>query len=197
MIWRFRHQLHSVFASCLCCRECDPPCDLHSHNNCIRSLPSLPPWLLLDVVKKAILDAFQLSDAKDCRLWHRYMTNSYEQVKGESLGDWVQDTVQWVLYVTLVETIGEGREAVNCFTMYSCLLSSFELCHGFNSSYVPLCIHLPSHPPFHQTMTCFRSQGSTLVSWWYWRWRRMMEHGQGDLVIVSQKFNGELLSLKP
>ena len=46
-----------------------------------RSSP--PPCFLSDVVKKAILDAFQISEGKQCRLWHRYMTNSYKQVKGE------------------------------------------------------------------------------------------------------------------
>ena len=37
------------------------------------------------VVKKAIFDAFQISEGKECRLWHRYMTNSYEQVKDDDM----------------------------------------------------------------------------------------------------------------
>ena len=32
-------------------------------------------------------------------------------------------------------------------------------------------------PPSHQMTTCFRSQGSTLVSWWHWKWRRKTERG--------------------
>ena len=40
-------------------------------------------FLVSDIVKNAIMDAFQISEEKECRLWHRYMTNSYEQVKGE------------------------------------------------------------------------------------------------------------------
>ena len=39
--------------------------------------------LFSDVVKNAIMDAFQIPEGKECRLWHRYMTNSYEQVGGE------------------------------------------------------------------------------------------------------------------
>ena len=39
--------------------------------------------LFSDVVKNAIMDAFQIPEGKECRLWHRYLTNSYEQVGGE------------------------------------------------------------------------------------------------------------------
>ena len=40
-------------------------------------------FMVSDVVKNAILDAFQIPEGKECRLWHRYMHNAYEQVGGE------------------------------------------------------------------------------------------------------------------
>ena len=88
-----------------------------------RSSP--PPCFLSDVVKKAILDAFQISEGKQCRLWHRYMTNSYEQVKGE------QGQRQWHSVQRSVESVREGlwdkkaRLCVCWFRVYSSPLSCF------------------------------------------------------------------------
>ena len=38
-------------------------------------------------VKEAAKEVFEISEDKECRLWHRYMTSHYEQVKGQLLSD--------------------------------------------------------------------------------------------------------------
>ena len=73
---------------------------------------SLPPCFLSDVVKKAILDAFQISEGKQCHLWHRYMRNSYEQVKGE------QGQRQWHTVSSVGLWDGKARLCVCWFRMY-------------------------------------------------------------------------------
>ena len=62
---------------CLCWGEGGILCLTISRSTLILSC------LFSDVVKNAIMDAFQIPEGKECRLWHRYMTNSYEQVGGE------------------------------------------------------------------------------------------------------------------
>ena len=76
-----------------------------------RSSP--PPCFISDVVKKAILDAFQISEGKQCRLWHRYMTNSYEQVKGE------QGQRQWHTVSSVGLWDRKARLCVCWFRVYS------------------------------------------------------------------------------
>ena len=132
------------------------------------------PCLFSDVVKKAIFDAFQISEGKECRLWHRYMTNSYEQVKGKKGREQgrSESSVGW----------GRDRETRlwSWFTMYCIYVHTYSTHSPLHltcmfSSQSPI-FSLPL-PPSHEMMTCFRSQGSTPVRWWFWKWRRTMEHG--------------------
>ena len=93
-----------VCVCCMCVRGILCPTIEHS---------SPPPCFLSDVVKKAILDAFQISEGKQCRLWHRYMRNSYEQVKGE------QGQRQWHTVSSVGLWDGKARLCVCWFRMYS------------------------------------------------------------------------------
>ena len=42
-------------------------------------------------VKEAAKEVFEISEDKECRLWHRYMTSHYEQVKGQLLSDCIAE----------------------------------------------------------------------------------------------------------
>ena len=52
-------------------------------------------------VKEAAKEVFEISEDKECRLWHRYMTSHYEQVKGQLLSD---ATVVIVLHTCCLAT---------------------------------------------------------------------------------------------
>ena len=130
-----------------------------------RSSP--PSCFLSDVVKKAILDAFQISEGKQCRLWHRYMTNSYKQVKGE------QGQRQWHNTNGMqrsVESVREGLQNRKA-RLYACwfrmyfsphvpalhLLSSLQL--SFQSTQL-LCslLHFPPDDDMLQESWVFTGQ---------------------------------------
>ena len=123
-----------------------------------RSSPT--PCFLSDVVKKAILDAFHISEGKHCRLWHRYKPNSYEQVKGEqgqqqrhtvgSVGLWDRKARLCVCWSRMYST-----PHVPALHLLSSLQLSFPTTHLF-------CSLLPVTS--HQMTRCFRSQGFTPVS---------------------------------
>lgn len=82
-------------------------------------------------------------------------------------------------------SLGRG-DAVICFqcALYYYLFAQLNVwlicnisCLLYVHNYNIISTALSSSSSSHQMMTCFRSQGSSLVNWWYWRWRRTMEHG--------------------
>ena len=88
--------------------------------------------LVSDVVKNATMDAFQISEGKECCLWHRYMTNSYQQVGGE----WgrVQGTVR-------AQSVEVGTRKQGCEAGLWCT-QHFPL-SDLSSPFT----FLPKHPP--------------------------------------------------
>ena len=147
-------------------------------------LPSLTPSF-------SVLSPPSISEGKDFCLWHWYKTNSYKQVKGE------QRQRKWHTVQRSVESVREDlwdRKArlyagLQCTPVHMFLLCTFYLLFNCLSHAQQLLSSLLP-PPSQQMTTCFRSQGLTPVSWWFWKWRMQMKCGPERPTLIS--VNGEL-----
>ena len=116
-------------------------------------------------------------------------TSKSKVSKGKDNGTLCRD--QWSQWERICGTGKQGcmHAGLECTLVHMFLLCTFYLLFNCLSQAQQLLSSLLP-PPSQQMTTCFRSQGLTLVSWWFWKWRMQMERGPERSTFVS--VNGEL-----